>query len=133
MKIEIKSIDPLLNRYPTAGDWYELGDGTLRITTPDWEGNRDGAFLVAIHELVEAYLCQRDDVTEEVVTHWDKTHPHLDEPGDHNECPYNRQHCVAMRIERTLASAMGISWHAHDRWVERAAIESEKKFSVHEG
>jgi hypothetical protein len=64
MKIEIEAIDPAKIRYSTCGDWQWLEDGTLRIEVPDFRGNKDSAFLVAIHELVEAWLCNRDGITE---------------------------------------------------------------------
>jgi hypothetical protein len=126
MKIEIEAIDPAKIRYSTCGDWQWLEDGTLRIEVPDFRGNKDSAFLVAIHELVEAWLCNRDGITEAEVSAWDINNPELEEPGDSKNAPYHRQHAKAMAIEKKLCQAMTIDWREHQLWVEDSANEVDR-------
>lgn len=126
MKIEIKSIDPASMRYPTAGDWEWLPDGSLLVTVPNYGNQELSGLLVAIHEIVEAVLCKRDGVTDEEVTRFDTEHPLLEEPGDDPRAPYHKQHMVAMAIERDAAIAWGIDWDKHNQWVTDAGNEVER-------
>lgn len=114
-------------RYRTIGDWlYENGGKTLVIRvsdTGDWRSD----VLIAIHEIVEAVLCQNDGVTQAQVDEFDRRHPDLDEPGNDKAAPYHQQHVVAMVIEKNLAGAMRYDWKQHEErcdatdktWVER--------------
>jgi hypothetical protein len=121
MRIILESIPPKEIRYSTCGDWRFEDDGTLVVNVPLFENNDDSAFLVALHELVEAWLCRRDGVTEEEVSAWDKNNPALEEPGDSKNAPYHRQHSYAMLIEKTLCKLMRKNWAQHQRWVEDSA------------
>lgn len=106
-------------RYPTAGDWtVNLKNGRIEIAVSE-TGNPDYSFLLAIHELIEAVLCIRDDVTDEEVTRWDLEHLDLDEPGDHANAPYHKQHTVAFNIERALADEMKVDWSKYSRTIDQ--------------
>ena len=129
MRVEIKTIDPALIRYPTAGDWQWLADGALQVTMPDYGGQDQSALLVALHELVEAWLCKRDGVTDQEVTKWDTDNPALEEPGDDPRAPYHIQHQAAMLTEKTVAMAFGADWDAHNQWVINAGNEVERIFN----
>jgi hypothetical protein len=126
MKIEIKSIDPASMRYPTAGDWEWLPDGSLLVTVPNYGGQELSGLLVAIHEIVEAVLCRRDGITDEEVTRFDTENPTIEEPGDEPAAPYHKQHVIAMAIERDAAIAWGIDWDKHNQWVTDAGNEVER-------
>ena len=104
MRVEIKTVDPAAMRYPTAGDWEWLPDGALLLKIPEYGGRDVSVLLVAIHEMIEAYLCKRDGITDEQVTKFDTDNPKLEEPGDDPAAPYHRQHVVAMALEREAAS-----------------------------
>jgi hypothetical protein len=79
-----------------------------------------------LHELVESFLCLKDGVSEESVTKFDVEHPELEEPGDHPDAPYHKQHMVATQVERTVCEATGIDWDEHNAWVQRAGDEVER-------
>ena len=129
MRIEIKSIDPVAIRYETCGDWIPLTDGSLQVLVPEY-GNENSAFLVALHELVEAWLCRVAHIDEEAVSKFDIEHPELEEPGDSMHAPYHKQHMIATQVERDVCNAMGLDWHDHNAWVGRAADEVSHQIDV---
>jgi hypothetical protein len=126
MRIEIKTVDPSAMRYPTAGDWEWLPDGALMLKVPEYGGNDVSVLLVAIHEMVEAYLCKRDGISDEEVTKFDTDNPKLEEPGDDPRAPYHRQHMVSMALEREAAIATSTDWATHDKWVFDVGNEVER-------
>jgi hypothetical protein len=129
MRIEIKSIDPAAIRYSTCGDWQWLPDGGMKVSVPDY-ANRNSEFLVALHEMVEAWLCRKDNITEAEVSSWDINNPELEEPGDSKNAPYHHQHMVAMQVEKIVCEAMKIPWEDHQRWVENSANEVDRNLAI---
>jgi len=126
MRIEIKTVDPSAMRYPTAGDWEWLPDGALMLKVPEYGGRDVSVLLVALHEMVEAFLCKRDGITDEQVTKFDTDNPKLEEPGDDPGAPYHRQHVIAMALEREAALATSTDWETHDKWVFDVGNEVER-------
>ena len=122
MKILLKTIPHSKQRYETSGDWQIAEDGSISIDVSDM-GNEDYAFLVAIHEAVEVWLCQKRGITDEVVTAFDiefeRNRPEGDEsePGDHPDSPYRKEHFVATNIERIIAAELGVLWADYDKAV----------------
>lgn len=122
MKIIIETIPHSDQRYDTVGDWKRNKNGDLHITVSDM-GNDDYAFLVGIHETVEAWLCERQGVTDQVVTEFDTSYEALrpegdeSEPGDAKNSPYGRQHTFATAVERMMCAALGLSWHEYEQTV----------------
>lgn len=102
-------------RYETCGDYTFGEDGSIHVKVSAM-GNRDCEFLVAIHELVEAYLCQKRGITDEVITGFDigfeenRQPGDIFEPGDHPQSPYRDEHCLATSVERMMCAALGVSW-----------------------
>ena len=123
MKIQLRTIPHSEQRYETVGDWENLPDGSLRISVSDM-GNDDYAFLVAIHELVEVWLCNKRGITDEAVSAFDieyeKNRPEGDEsePGDHPDAPYRKEHFFATNIERMIALELGVDWKLYSERVE---------------
>lgn len=119
IKIAISAIPHANQRYPTAGDWFyedELLD--IRVSS---ELPRREQFLVAIHELIEAFLCECDGVSQEVVDQFDLNWEHdrlIGEPGDSPMAPYYFQHQMATSIETALAACAGINWLEYSARVE---------------
>ena len=126
MRVEIKTVDPAAMRYPTAGDWEWLPDGALMLKIPEYGGRDVSVLLVAIHEMVEAYLCKRDGISDDAVTEFDVKNPLLEEPGDDPRAPYHRQHMIAMALEREAAIATSTDWSTHDKWVFDTGNEVER-------
>ena len=111
--ISVRTVQGHQQRYPTAGDWYFTGEiMSVRVSKLD---NQDFEFLVGLHEMVEAYLCRKRGIGEDVVTRFDKAHPDADEPGDMETCPYRREHQFAGIIERLMANELGVDWYEYEK------------------
>jgi hypothetical protein len=128
MKIVIETIPHAKQRYSTCGDWFTDPDGTLHITVSE-EMGEDSAMLVAIHELIEMFLCQQAFVTQEEVDAFDKEYERnrkpddLDsEPGEDPKAPYREQHRIAKEIELRLCQE--IMWSHHCKNVARLNLLS---------
>jgi len=127
MKIYIMTQPHRLQRYNTVGDWTtEKVTGTMRIYVSEL-GSWRFQLCVAVHELVEAFLCMNDGVAEEAVDRFDKQFVQRDqEPGDSPNAPYQRQHCIATGIERILAACLGVKWQEYEDALEKLIIERER-------
>lgn len=121
-RLEVFVIPALAMRYPSAGDWQFRPDGTLEIYVADM-ADAISENAVALHEAVEAWLCQESGVTEQSVCDHDVKferereagdHTKEAEPGDHPEAPYRRQHYLATKIERIFIEAIGADWEEHN-------------------
>jgi hypothetical protein len=122
MKIQLQTIPHSEQPYPTVGNWANLPDGSIQIDVSDM-GNEDYALLVAVHELVEVWLCNKRSITDEAVSAFDieyeKNRPEGDEsePGDSPESPYRKEHFFATNIERMIALELGVDWAQYDKAV----------------
>src|ERR1700729_1002662 len=74
----IRGIPHVDQRYDTCGDWcyQEMTGGTAFCINLTPLPSRREMFLVAIHELIEAFLCECAGVTEKQVDDFDKTFDH---------------------------------------------------------
>jgi hypothetical protein len=113
MRINIEVVPAKDMRYTTVGDWQFLNNGNTLIVTVA-KSTPDSEFLVALHELIEAYLCNKDGITTQEVDAWDFEHEDDDEPGAMKGCPYKDQHEFAEAIERIVASQLGLAWDIHE-------------------
>jgi hypothetical protein len=121
MKINIETIPHKQQRYPTVGDWYDE-DGALQIKVSEM-GNPDYEFLVALHELVEVWLCKKRGISQKAVDDFDmefekKREKSLvsvtSEPGEEPDAPYQNEHLVACGVELTVAAALGVKLAEYD-------------------
>ena len=127
MRIIIETIPHMDQRYPTVGDYF-YKSGNLRINVSELPSKRE-MFLIAVHELVEAMLCEAKGITFESIDRFDKQwQPTLGsgargtpEPGDDPKAPYYRQHQIATAIERLLAAELEVDWHTYERHLEEIA------------
>lgn len=116
---------------PTGGKVISQQE-VLRIKVSDLGDWRKEA-LIAVHELIEVLICKHDGVSQEAVDKFDfefeeKRKVGLEcspddaetarletlEPGDDNDAPYRRQHCIATGIERLLAAELDVSWKEYE-------------------
>ena len=111
--------------YPTVGNYMDDKNGGKKFQISDMQ-NEDYAFLVLIHEMVEARLCEKAGITDEEITAFDKMfeaerdaglHDDTEEPGCDPDAPYCQQHMQAMKIERMVARFLGVKWSVYDRKV----------------
>lgn len=106
-------------RYPTAGDWLSddpRSQTIVVVAMADWRHE----FLIALHELVEAALCNQRGIKEADVTAFDKAFAGDGEPGDDPRAPYCREHKIATAVERMMAFELGVDWDEYDAAVEAA-------------
>lgn len=133
VNIIINAIPHSSQLYDTSGDWYvapafweQMGATKdqpahclyIKVSA---ELSRKEQWLVAIHELVEAFLCECSSITDEQVDAFDigwQPHDGFTEPGDDPDSPYFAQHQEATFIERRLALAAGVPWPAYSTHVE---------------
>lgn len=105
-------------RYATTGDW-QFEDGVLKVKVSDM-GDDDHAFMVGVHEAVEAWLCRERGIAEKDITWFDERFEmarekgNVDEPGDDPEAPYEREHNFATGIERLICSELEIPWKDYE-------------------
>lgn len=125
MKTLIKTIPHSEQRYDTCGNYQKLHNGATLIEVSD-TGDADYNFLIALHELVEQYLVEREGIDDEAITRFDirfeferkqGLHAATDEPGDSELSPYRRQHFVATNIERIIAGVLGVDWSKYEKAV----------------
>lgn len=97
------------------------------MNEPDYE------FLVALHELIEAKLCEKVGVTPAQIDKFDFAYEQArkngvaapcgciptaeSEPGDDGHAPYRTQHQLATRIERLVCQTIGVDWLRYDQFV----------------
>jgi len=129
VKVTLKTLPPEMMRYPTTGDWQWFENGDLLITVTEHKKHDRSAFLVMLHELVEAFLCKDAGIAEEDVSAFDIAHPDAPEPGDHPDAPYKRQHEIATEVEKIVASALLRDWDDHEEWVQEAGDAVEDALS----
>jgi len=155
LKINVETIPHNCQRYETVGDWTFEPDGTLNVNVSEMFAverfmqdimiggsytnprqveyavkrveQEDSEFLVAIHEVIEAWLCKKAGITAEQVDEFDMNYakqPDFDlrteckEPGDDPRAPYHVQHLIAQSIEMMLCAQLGIKWEDHCKAVE---------------
>jgi hypothetical protein len=122
MNIQVKVIDHTKQEYPTVGNWSfnDAGDLSVEVSSMgDWRYES----LVAVHEIIEALLCQERGISGKEITIFDKRFEdnrkkgNSDEPGDDQQAPYKDEHFFATNIERLLAAELGVDWKEYDKTV----------------
>lgn len=133
MEVIISTVKHRDQDYDTAGNWaWEPGE-TLTIQVSRLPDERY-EFLVALHELVEAYLCKAAGVSTEAVTRFDlaweqvrRDSPSaasaealagISEPGDDPTCPYRLEHKRATMVEQLAAEWLEVDWTAYEAAIE---------------
>lgn len=126
MRILIESIAHEEQRYDTCGDWFESAGPltlhfargpTLRVVVSALTDERE-MLLLAVHELIEAILCQHAGVSARTVDEFDLHFKGAGEPGDDPLSPYYAHHQFATHIEREVADLLGVDWDAYGKHIE---------------
>jgi hypothetical protein len=117
--IIIETIPHHDQRYDTAGDYQLVFGGKMIVVTVSDTGNPDFDFLCAIHEMVEAYLCQKRGINFKMIDKFDMSHPDSDDPGSLKNAPYRKEHFAATRVERAAALELDVSWREYEEALER--------------
>lgn len=118
LHIYIDTIPHAEQRYPTVGDYWHPtlvgGTKTTEIRISEMPSD-DFEFLVAMHELVEMWLCKKRGITVEAIDKFDiafeasRPEGNTDEPGDDLKAPYHKEHVFATWIERLIAHELSVN------------------------
>jgi len=127
MIIDIQTIPHNEQRYETCGDWWfdkkheVLFIRVSELNNPKYES------LIALHELVEALMCEDKKISETDVTEFDKNFEMLreifpriigqQEPGDMISAPYHDAHKKASQMEATLADFLNVNFEDYEKAV----------------
>lgn len=131
MKIVIHSVPQENIRSNQSGDWWVHGNAQCTVHVLDTL-SLHSQLAVAIHELIEGFLCREHLVTDEMVCRFDDQyeaereqgkHKDEDEPGDDPAAPYRQEHMAATHVERAVCHALGLSWADHEQ-----AISGHQQF-----
>ena len=114
MNIHVHIIPHKKQRYDTCGDWFYTPDNTLHIKVSQCSDARFER-LIAVHEIIEATLCDEAGIDEADVDAWDLKWHGDGEPGDDPNTPYHKQHVFASMVERDLARELGVDWEAYEK------------------
>lgn len=130
MRIVIETIPHSEQRYPTLGDWQfdeAFEELTISVSQTFCRASNN---LIAVHELIEALLCEQRGITQVEVDAFDtKWLPHdgLFEPGDDPDAPYHREHLFADTIERLMAQQMLFNWRRHESICNRTESSEDQQ------
>lgn len=128
LNVRIKTIPHHFQEYDTVGNyWRDAGECGAEVIEIRVSRMRDRRyeFLVALHELIEAFLCDWRRIPFGKITRFDieyesrrrKGEPA--EPGASARAPYRREHQFAERMERIVARELEVDWLKYDRAVAR--------------
>ncbi len=128
LNVRIKTIPHDFQEYATVGNYWrdadECGGATLEIRVSRMRDRRH-EFLVALHELIEAFLCEWRQIPFARITRFDieyeinRRKGQSEEPGASVRAPYRREHRFAERVERIVARELGVDWQEYDRAIAR--------------
>lgn len=120
MKFTVEVVPHATQRYNTVGDWQFDEVGALHIKVSDL-GDWRMEFAIALHELVETYLCKEAGVTDTMVDEFDlafdkaRTPGDTSEPGEDPRAPYFKQHKVATRVEKFICLILRVNWEKYEQ------------------
>lgn len=123
LDITIRTVPHEQVRCDQSGDWHVNNDGSVEVLVSDMNGSWRSELAVAIHELIEAFLCREAGVSDDDVTKFDLAFE-LErangkqtlraEAGDDERSCYRVQHQAANFVERAVCSVLGIDWEEHE-------------------
>lgn len=121
MRVTIRTIPHGEHRYPTVGDYAGSFDTEKTIVVSDMPDRRM-SFLIATHELIEAFLCEERGISDEAITAFDvgvpDDSPYADDPGHDPASPYHQEHVFAECVERLIAAELGVNWQDYEAAIE---------------
>lgn len=120
LRVSASVIPHKFQRYDTAGDYVDTGNGASREIFVSYMGNRDYEFLVMLHELIEQHLCLKRGIPEPVIAAFDMAYEG-DDPGSDPDAPYHKEHEFSNIIESIVAKELGINIEEYEKAL--AALE----------
>jgi len=121
LSVKINTIPHDQHLYTTVGCWFweklNQDDTSIHIRVSRNLPN-DDIFLVALHELVESYLCSKKNISTSQVNDWDMKNPDVEEPGEVAGAPYFQEHKDANDIEKLMCEKLNLNWDEHNKKLE---------------
>lgn len=151
MNYHIVVIPHSTHRYETVGDYWIKGGLSTEIrvsdcliaatedTTEPYNPTKVSEtvqladryeFLLAVHELVEAFLCRDAGIDYHAIDVFDIGYEGDGEPGDNPAAPYHAQHVIATEIEHRLADVLGVDWDKYDADLLKLAPKQQESPSI---
>jgi hypothetical protein len=127
LNIRIRTIPHHYQQYETVGNYWrdlDAGHEVLEIRVSRMRDRRH-EFLVALHELIEAFLCDWRRIPFGAITRFDIEYENARRRGDSSEpgacqrAPYRKEHHFAENIEKLVARELEVDWPQYNRAVER--------------
>lgn len=121
----VRTIPHVFQVYNTCGNYEWTEDGMLVVFISDMN-NEQYTFLVAIHEIIEAYLCKKRGITIDSINKFDEQFEkdrityqwgNDVEPGHDKKAPYLKEHVFAENVEKQLAKQSRIDWERYAKTV----------------
>jgi hypothetical protein len=131
INIRTKPIEKMRTR--DVGDYYQAivppgaEEEPLKIIVARME-NPDYEFLVALHEMIEAYLIKRRGIDPRQIDEWEDKferevregkRPKNSNAGEQKDCLYKEEHKIAIKIEKTLAKYLKINWKKYEKYLDQ--------------
>lgn len=122
MKILIRDGDETEVRNQQCGDWTYDEAGDITIVVRKMRDQRS-VLAVAIHELIEAFMCREGSITDDQVCAHDEMfekeraegkHTEVAEPGDDIRAIYRHEHQKATDVEMCVCRALDLPWSEHE-------------------
>ena len=95
-------------RYNTCGDYIQQ-NGEWYIYVAQLYKRRY-EWLVALHEIIECYLCYWLGIKEQDIYLFDLTYRGDGEPGNEKDAPYHIQHRIATFFEWIFSKILFVNW-----------------------
>lgn len=133
-QIEIQIVPLKEQRYETLGDYF-YKKGVLHFKITD-TGNHLYNKLILIHELIEQTLTDAMGIKEEQILRHDLQFEKLlkdgkvgfdDEPGDHKNSPYRKEHIISEVVERLMINHLNLSWKEYDKEIYKVFTHAHNK------
>jgi hypothetical protein len=114
-------------RNDQVGDWVLAGDSITVLVVDGLPPESE--LMVGVHELMEAFLCRRNGISDSAVNAFDALfeeerragkHSLEAEAGDDPRAPYFKEHQMATFVERAACHALDFTWVRHEQAVSHA-------------
>lgn len=131
LDVHITTVKHTEQRYNTVGDYLTNKDGLTTIHVSEL-GDHRMEFLIALHELVEVFLCKQAGITDDQIDKFDlaydanRSPDEYTEPGDNPEAPYHSQHMFATIVEQMACRELGLSWREYDNMIGELMKERQR-------
>lgn len=135
MNMIFKTVTMKEQPFLTQGDWQTDKDGNMVSTIAECEDWRFWA-IVAIHEMVEYFICKLRGVTIEDCNKFDAMYeegyrsgkiPLDKEAGYDKRCPYHRGHVWGDRFAWVLAKLLRVKIKDYNRYMDKLITDEVKK------